>query len=142
MVRTVAAPRPARFCEADDDCNNINACQDSLCQNPCFTDNPCPASAECKPFEREALCFCPNGTTGNPWKECESGWSLRFEAPCTEHVHVWFGCGWFSERCQGGFLRCSNACFVFKGEGYEWYECGLEVILSNIVLVRDNLNVF
>ncbi|EFX65777.1 hypothetical protein DAPPUDRAFT_229540, partial [Daphnia pulex] len=65
-------PRPARFCQADGDCNNINSCLDSQCQNPCFVANPCPPSADCKPFERQAHCHCPNGTIGNPWNRCDA----------------------------------------------------------------------
>ena len=82
-VAIAVTPRPARLCLADVDCNKINSCLDSRCQNPCFASNPCPPSAICKPFEQQPHCHCPNGTRGNPWKQCEPGLCPRLSSYCT-----------------------------------------------------------
>jgi hypothetical protein len=63
-------PRPPRRCKLDRDCGDPDACIMSLCTNPCLTSNPCDASAICKPFNKTAYCYCPEGHVGDPYIQC------------------------------------------------------------------------
>lgn len=55
-------------CSINADCPNDLSCQNQQCKNPCL--GSCGYSAECVVSNHNANCFCPVGTTGDPFKSC------------------------------------------------------------------------
>lgn len=55
-------------CTINADCPNDLSCQNQRCKNPCM--GSCGYSAECIVSNHNANCFCPIGTTGDPFTSC------------------------------------------------------------------------
>ena len=70
LTSVLVTPRPPRRCQINSDCSENDACVLTLCANPCLTDNPCHTTAVCKPYNKQAYCFCPTNTSGDPYIQC------------------------------------------------------------------------
>lgn len=57
-------------CQQDFDCEDHQACYDTVCANPCLVSNPCAANAECYAEGHRAHCRCPSGLQGDGYTEC------------------------------------------------------------------------
>lgn len=55
-------------CTINADCSNDLACENQKCKNPCL--GACGYSAQCRVFNHNANCFCPDGMTGDPFTSC------------------------------------------------------------------------
>lgn len=64
-------------CWTDSACPSDKACRSNECVDPCK--GSCANSAECTVKDHEAICTCPVGYTGNPYKACYlSHFSFQF----------------------------------------------------------------
>lgn len=57
-------------CVSNDQCSPLEACQNRVCVNPCASGSPCAQSAECKVQNHLAVCSCPPGYVGDPFRHC------------------------------------------------------------------------
>lgn len=57
-------------CVSNDDCGLSENCQNHNCVNPCVNGNPCDKTAECHIQNHRAVCTCPEGYIGDPFKNC------------------------------------------------------------------------
>lgn len=55
-------------CTFSADCPKSFACVNSECVDPC--ENACGVRARCQVVNHRPICFCPNGSTGNPLTIC------------------------------------------------------------------------
>jgi hypothetical protein len=69
MLLYLLAPQPVG-CQRDEECSVTEACQNTKCVNPCTTVNPCADSALCQVISHRAQCTCPDGYTGDPFRNC------------------------------------------------------------------------
>jgi hypothetical protein len=56
-------------CVSNTECRENQACQDYKCINPC--DQSCGQQAVCQPQNHVAICRCPRGFTGDPFRVCK-----------------------------------------------------------------------
>lgn len=63
-------PEPAE-CYKNDDCPFDRKCINELCVNPCTAGDPCGRGAVCFIENREPVCKCPKGYTGDPRVSCQ-----------------------------------------------------------------------
>lgn len=57
-------------CSHHDECPDYNACENTICINPCAVRNPCAPLATCKVVNHNPVCTCPDGYVGSPETLC------------------------------------------------------------------------
>lgn len=55
-------------CIMNIDCSTDKVCSRNKCINPC--PGACATTAECVVYNHIPMCTCPQGTTGNAFREC------------------------------------------------------------------------
>lgn len=64
---TTKVPSP---CQSDSECLDMEACYESLCQDPCEFAKACAPTAKCQAMAHRPVCTCPSGYEGNPAVKC------------------------------------------------------------------------
>jgi hypothetical protein len=70
LAETVTEPALLAGCSNNNDCPDHAACENRQCINPCAIRDPCAASANCKVFNHQPICTCPDGYVGTPNVDC------------------------------------------------------------------------
>ena len=92
-------------CSSDFECPPTQACENRKCLNPCSTNNPCAPVATCTVQNHKAMCRCPVGMTGDPYRRCEpieTGCKSDSECPTTEACQ--------NRQCQNPCVYPNNPC--------------------------------
>ncbi|KAF2350556.1 EGF-like domain [Trinorchestia longiramus] len=55
-------------CRSNDDCSRVESCVNGVCTDPCA--GTCGLAARCTVQNHKALCDCPQGFTGSPYRQC------------------------------------------------------------------------
>ncbi|CAG7827402.1 unnamed protein product [Allacma fusca] len=77
---------PKLKCELSSQCNELLACINGVCDDPC--ENSCGYLARCRVYKHQAKCFCPQGFYGNPRVSCSAPlYNTRFSSN-TEPRHA------------------------------------------------------
>lgn len=63
-----AAPYCKPECTSDSDCSLTRACVNQKCVDPCA--GACGSHANCKVINHNAVCYCPDRYTGDPFNRC------------------------------------------------------------------------
>lgn len=63
-------PQKDAGCQTNDQCSPSESCRNHLCVNPCTNGSPCDQTAECKVQNHLAICSCPPGYVGDPFRHC------------------------------------------------------------------------
>lgn len=73
----VLAPKPE--CVTDPECPLHLACIGQKCRDPCIPEQ-CAATAICRVNNHRAVCVCPPGLEGDPYRACiERKYSIALE---------------------------------------------------------------
>ena len=67
-------------CDENSDCGPQRACKDYKCVDPCSLS--CGQGADCTVRNHVAICRCPKGTTGDPFRNCRRFTRAEICAPC------------------------------------------------------------
>ena len=67
-------------CDENADCGPQRACKDYKCVDPCSLS--CGQGADCTVQNHVAICRCPRGTTGDPFRNCRPFTRAEICAPC------------------------------------------------------------
>ena len=67
-------------CDENQDCGPQRACKDYQCVDPCAIS--CGQGADCTVQNHVAICRCPRGTTGDPFRNCRRFTREEICAPC------------------------------------------------------------
>lgn len=62
-------------CQNHDDCPDDLSCNVLLkCHSPCIHNIRCGSNAQCSVIDHRPKCYCPRDSSGDPMKECTSGY--------------------------------------------------------------------
>lgn len=69
LIGYVGVPPTCRpECLVDSDCTSLMSCSNQKCIDPCA--GTCGINAICKVHYHKAICYCPNGYSGDPFTQC------------------------------------------------------------------------
>lgn len=69
LIGYVGVPPSCRpECLVDSDCTSLKSCSNQKCIDPCL--GTCGLNAECRIHYHKAICYCPNGYSGDPFTQC------------------------------------------------------------------------
>ena len=71
-------------CDENSDCGSQRACKDYKCVDPCALS--CGQGADCTVQNHVAICRCPKGTTGDPFRNCRRFTRAEICAPCGQNT--------------------------------------------------------
>ena len=71
-------------CGQNSDCGPQRACKDYKCVDPCALS--CGQGADCTVQNHVAICRCPKGTTGDPFRNCRRFTRAEICAPCGQNT--------------------------------------------------------
>ncbi|XP_026501343.2 neurogenic locus notch homolog protein 3 [Vanessa tameamea] len=87
-------------CDSDSDCGTQQSCRDFKCVSPC---KDCGVNADCETVAaHRAVCKCPRGYHGDPYRICTAECSSDSECPSYKPACVYNAC----------INPCTNACGV------------------------------